>query len=71
MMGSRLRFPLPGLAAQHAAVADEIAEDWQQVPARTSFIADSRVVVLVVQSSALKMLEHEEVGKACEWPSTS
>jgi dTDP-4-amino-4,6-dideoxygalactose transaminase len=35
--------PLVDLGAQHAAVADEIAEGWREVLARTSFIAGPQV----------------------------
>lgn len=35
--------PLVDLAVQHAAVADEVAEGWQQVLAKTSFIAGPQV----------------------------
>jgi dTDP-4-amino-4,6-dideoxygalactose transaminase len=37
--------PLVDLAAQHAAVAGEIAEGWRQVLAQTSFIAGPQVAV--------------------------
>ncbi len=32
------RIPLVDLAAQHAEVADEVAEGWAQVLARTAFV---------------------------------
>jgi dTDP-4-amino-4,6-dideoxygalactose transaminase len=35
--------PLVDLAAQHAAVADEVAEGWQEVLARTTFIGGPQV----------------------------
>jgi dTDP-4-amino-4,6-dideoxygalactose transaminase len=35
--------PLVDLGAQHAAVADEVAEGWQQVLARTAFIGGQQV----------------------------
>jgi dTDP-4-amino-4,6-dideoxygalactose transaminase len=35
--------PLVDLGAQHAAVADEVAEGWQQVLARTAFIGGEQV----------------------------
>src|SRR5262249_29029128 len=38
--------PLVDLVAQHAAVADEIAEGWRQVLAKTSFIAGPQVAAV-------------------------
>ena len=35
--------PLVDLSAQHAAVADEVAEGWQEVLARTAFIGGPQV----------------------------
>jgi dTDP-4-amino-4,6-dideoxygalactose transaminase len=43
--GTVTSIPLVDLAAQHEAVADEIAEGWQQVLAKTSFIAGPHVAM--------------------------
>jgi dTDP-4-amino-4,6-dideoxygalactose transaminase len=44
--------PLVDLAAQHAAVADEIAEGWRQVLARTSFIGGPQVAAFESEYAA-------------------
>lgn len=44
--------PLVDLAAQHAAVADEIAEGWQQVLAGTSFIGGPQVAAFESEYAA-------------------
>jgi dTDP-4-amino-4,6-dideoxygalactose transaminase len=44
--------PLVDLAAQHAAVADEIAEGWREVLARTSFIAGPQVAAFESEYAA-------------------
>ena len=44
--------PLVDLAVQHAAVADEVAEGWRQVLAKTSFIAGPQVATFEAEYAA-------------------
>ena len=44
--------PLVDLAAQHAAVADEVAAGWAQVLARTAFIGGPQVAVFEAEYAA-------------------
>jgi dTDP-4-amino-4,6-dideoxygalactose transaminase len=50
--------PLVDLAAQHAAVAEEIAEGWGQVLARTSFIAGPQVAAFESEYAAFTGTRH-------------
>jgi dTDP-4-amino-4,6-dideoxygalactose transaminase len=50
--------PLVDLAAQHAAVADEIAEGWREVLARTSFIAGPQVATFESEYAAFTGTRH-------------
>ncbi|MGD0377529.1 MAG: DegT/DnrJ/EryC1/StrS family aminotransferase [Streptosporangiaceae bacterium] len=50
--------PLVDLAAQHAAVADDIAEGWQQVLDRTSFIAGPQVASFESEYAAFAGTRH-------------
>jgi dTDP-4-amino-4,6-dideoxygalactose transaminase len=50
--------PLVDLAAQHAAVADEIAEGWRQVLAKTSFIAGPQVAAFESEYAAFTGARH-------------
>ncbi|HCU92563.1 MAG TPA: erythromycin biosynthesis sensory transduction protein eryC1 [Actinobacteria bacterium] len=50
--------PLVDLAAQHAAVAEEIAEGWRQVLARTSFIAGPQVAAFESEYAAFAGTRH-------------
>jgi dTDP-4-amino-4,6-dideoxygalactose transaminase len=50
--------PFVDLAAQHAAVADEIAEGWRQVLAKTSFIAGPRVAAFESEYAAFTGARH-------------
>jgi dTDP-4-amino-4,6-dideoxygalactose transaminase len=50
--------PLVDLAAQHAAVAEEIAEGWRDVLARTSFIAGPQVVAFESEYAAFIGTRH-------------
>ena len=50
--------PLVDLAAQHAAVADDIAEGWQQVLANTSFIAGPQVARFEAEYAAFIGTRH-------------
>jgi dTDP-4-amino-4,6-dideoxygalactose transaminase len=50
--------PLVDLAAQHAAVAGEIAEGWRQVLARTSFIAGPQVAAFESEYAAFTGTRH-------------
>jgi dTDP-4-amino-4,6-dideoxygalactose transaminase len=50
--------PLVDLAAQHAAVASEIAEGWQQVLARTSFIGGPQVAAFEAEYAAFTGTRH-------------
>jgi dTDP-4-amino-4,6-dideoxygalactose transaminase len=50
--------PLVDLAAQHLAVADEIAEGWRQVLARTSFIAGPHVAMFESEYAAFIGTRH-------------
>ena len=51
-MGDVTSIPLVDLAAPHAAVAEEIAEGWQQVLARTSFIGGPEVAAFESEYAA-------------------
>jgi dTDP-4-amino-4,6-dideoxygalactose transaminase len=50
--------PLVDLGAQHAAVADEIAEGWREVLARTSFIAGPQVAAFESEYAAFIGTRH-------------
>jgi dTDP-4-amino-4,6-dideoxygalactose transaminase len=50
--------PLVDLAAQHAAVAEEIAEGWRDVLARTSFIAGPQVAAFESEYAAFVGTRH-------------
>jgi dTDP-4-amino-4,6-dideoxygalactose transaminase len=50
--------PLVDLAAQHAAVAEEVAEGWRQVLARTSFIAGPQVAAFESEYAAFIGTRH-------------
>lgn len=50
--------PLVDLAAQHAAVAEEIAEGWRQVLAQTSFIAGPQVAAFESEYAAFTGTRH-------------
>ena len=50
--------PLVDLAAQHAAVAEEVAEGWRDVLARTSFIAGPQVVTFESEYAAFVGTRH-------------
>ncbi len=50
--------PLVDLAAQHAAVAEDIAEGWRQVLARTSFIAGPQVAAFESEYAAFIGTRH-------------
>jgi dTDP-4-amino-4,6-dideoxygalactose transaminase len=50
--------PLVDLSAQHAAVADEVAEGWRQVLARTSFIAGPQVAAFESEYAAFIGTRH-------------
>ena len=50
--------PLVDLAVQHAAVADEVAEGWRQVLAKTSFIAGPQVAAFEAEYAAFTGVRH-------------
>ncbi|MFC5285849.1 DegT/DnrJ/EryC1/StrS family aminotransferase [Actinokineospora guangxiensis] len=50
--------PLVDLAAQHAAVADEVAEGWQQVLARTAFVGGPQVAEFEAAYAAYAGVDH-------------
>jgi dTDP-4-amino-4,6-dideoxygalactose transaminase len=50
--------PLVDLAAQHAAVADEVAEGWQEVLARTAFIGGPQVPAFESEYAAFTGTRH-------------
>jgi dTDP-4-amino-4,6-dideoxygalactose transaminase len=50
--------PLVDLAAQHTAVAEEVAEGWRQVLAKTSFIAGPQVAAFESQYAAFTGARH-------------
>jgi dTDP-4-amino-4,6-dideoxygalactose transaminase len=50
--------PLVDLAAQHGAVAEEIAEGWREVLARTSFIAGPQVAAFEAEYAAFTGTRH-------------
>jgi dTDP-4-amino-4,6-dideoxygalactose transaminase len=50
--------PFVDLAAQHAAVADEIAQGWRQVLAKTSFIAGPQVAAFESEYAAFSGVRH-------------
>ena len=50
--------PLVDLAAQHAAVAEEVAEGWRQVLAKTSFIAGPQVAAFESEYAAFTGARH-------------
>jgi len=50
--------PLVDLAAQHAAVAEEVAEGWRQVLAKTSFIAGPQVAAFESAYAAFTGAQH-------------
>src|SRR5260370_25107574 len=56
--GEVTSIPLVDLAAQHAAVAEEIAEGWRDVLARTSFIAGPQVAVFESEYAAFVGARH-------------
>jgi dTDP-4-amino-4,6-dideoxygalactose transaminase len=57
-VGKVTSIPLVDLAAQHAAVAEEIAEGWRQVLARTSFIAGPQVAAFESEYAAFAGTRH-------------
>jgi dTDP-4-amino-4,6-dideoxygalactose transaminase len=50
--------PLVDLAAQHAAVAEEVAEGWRQVLAKTSFIGGPQVTAFESEYAAFTGAQH-------------
>jgi dTDP-4-amino-4,6-dideoxygalactose transaminase len=50
--------PLVDLSAQHAAVADEVAEGWREVLARTAFIAGPQVAAFEAEYAAFTGVRH-------------
>src|SRR5690348_4142030 len=50
--------PLVDLAAQHAAVAEEIAEGWRQVLAKTAFVAGAQVSAFESEYAAFAGARH-------------
>jgi dTDP-4-amino-4,6-dideoxygalactose transaminase len=50
--------PLVDLAAQHAAVAEEVAEGWRQVVAKTAFIAGPQVAAFESEYAAFIGVRH-------------
>ena len=50
--------PLVDLGAQHAAVAEEVAEGWRQVLAKTSFIAGPQVAAFESEYAAFTGARH-------------
>jgi dTDP-4-amino-4,6-dideoxygalactose transaminase len=50
--------PLVDLRAQHAAVADEVAQGWQQVLAQTAFIGGPQVAAFEREFAAFTMSRH-------------
>src|SRR6516165_1347233 len=56
--GEMMLVPLVDLAAQHAAVAEEIAEGWRQVLAKTSFIAGPQVAAFESEYAAFTGARH-------------
>ena len=57
-MGNVTSIPLVDLAAQHAAVADEVAEGWRQVLARTAFIGGPQVAAFEGEYAAFIGARH-------------
>jgi dTDP-4-amino-4,6-dideoxygalactose transaminase len=53
-----ISIPLVDLGVQHAAVADEIAEGWREVLARTSFIAGPQVAMFESEYAAFIGTRH-------------
>jgi cystathionine beta-lyase/cystathionine gamma-synthase len=56
--GEMMSLPLVDLAAQHAAVAEEIAEGWRQMLAKTSFIAGPQVAAFESEYAAFIGVRH-------------
>src|SRR5258708_12561132 len=56
--GEVTSIPLVDLAAQHAVVAEEIAEGWRDVLARTSFIAGPQVAAFESEYAAFVGARH-------------
>jgi dTDP-4-amino-4,6-dideoxygalactose transaminase len=56
--GGVTSIPLVDLAAQHRAVAEEIAEGWREVLARTSFIAGPQVAAFEAEYAAFTGTRH-------------
>src|SRR5689334_6002559 len=56
--GGMTSIPLVDLAAQHAAVAEEVAEGWRQVLAKTSFIAGPQVAAFESEYAAFTGAQH-------------
>ena len=52
------QIPLVDLGAQHAAVAEEVAEGWQQVLARTAFIDGPQVAAFENEYAAFIGTRH-------------
>src|SRR5450755_3569991 len=50
--------PLVNLAAQHAAVADEIAQEWAEVLAQTAFIGGPQVAAFESEYAAFTQTRH-------------
>ncbi|MBM7770573.1 dTDP-4-amino-4,6-dideoxygalactose transaminase [Actinokineospora baliensis] len=50
--------PLVDLAAQHAAVADEVAEGWAAVLAKTAFVGGPQVTAFEAEYAAFAGVEH-------------
>jgi dTDP-4-amino-4,6-dideoxygalactose transaminase len=56
--GEKMSVPLVDLAVQHAAVAEEVAEGWRQVLAKTSFIAGPQVAAFESEYAAFTGAQH-------------
>jgi dTDP-4-amino-4,6-dideoxygalactose transaminase len=56
--GKMTSIPLVDLAVQHAAVAEEVAEGWRQVLAKTSFIAGPQVAAFESEYAAFAGAQH-------------
>jgi len=56
--GGMTSIPLVDLGAQHAAVAEEVAEGWRQVLAKTSFIAGPQVAAFESEYAAFTGARH-------------
>src|SRR5215472_15703286 len=56
--GKMTSIPLVDLSAQHTAVAEEVAEGWRQVLAKTSFIAGPQVAAFESEYAAFTGARH-------------